>query len=584
MPPVPTKGRPPISSYQDVLSEPIQGATTIVIHPGSFYLRIGRASDAFPHTVPHVIGRRRKDPCGSTYEDPLLVPQLNVYQDRDLSATMENTLTSVIGILQSCLTSEGRGRYATPPSTVFELNSVCKPDIVDGPSDMHFTKVDPSQDYVIGEEVLYLNPKSDFNIHWPIRRGRLNLHSGVGGSLTAVLADLETIWGTVIHQYLDIPLKDLKHYRAVLVIPDVYNRQHVKELVNLVLVHLGFGACVLHQEGVCATFGAGLSYACVIDVGDQKTTVSCVEDGISHRNTRLTMDYGGADITQVFFWLLKKCGFPYKRCDSSSRLDALLLHELKETMCHVNLNVCGPQRRCFQVKRPGHLVAMYNIHTGDECMVAPLSLFHHELLGLTGFKTTKTQQRSAGDSEDPHDENYLRETSQRRGAKENQDAGSTNQDQSSQGDDIHLGSSQMEEDIDPTDTTVPQTTKESERELPCDQLFSVDQAVLQSIEQCPSEDVKRKMYNCILVVGGGMMFQGIHTWLHSRLSLQIPIIYRGEQMDIITRAKDMDPRITTWKGAAVMSCLDTTQELWIRPNEWTRLRVKLLREKAPFIW
>lgn len=49
------------------------------------------------------------------------------------------------------------------------------------------------------------------------------------------------------------------------------------------------------------------------------------------------MDYGGSDITQVFFWLLKKCGFPYKRCDSSSRMDALLLHELKETMCHVSL-------------------------------------------------------------------------------------------------------------------------------------------------------------------------------------------------------------------------------------------------------
>lgn len=40
------------------------------------------------------------------------------------------------------------------------------------------------------------------------------------------------------------------------------------------------------QESVCATFGAGVSYACVVDVGDQKTTVSCVEDGISHRKTR----------------------------------------------------------------------------------------------------------------------------------------------------------------------------------------------------------------------------------------------------------------------------------------------------------
>lgn len=38
---------------------------------------------------------------------------------------------------------------------------------------------------------------------------------------------------------------------------------------------------------MAATFGAGLGYACVVDVGDQKTSVSCVEDGISHPSTRV---------------------------------------------------------------------------------------------------------------------------------------------------------------------------------------------------------------------------------------------------------------------------------------------------------
>lgn len=36
------------------------------------------------------------------------------------------------------------------------------------------------------------------------------MHAGPGGSLTAVLADLETIWSHVIQKQLDIPLKDLK--------------------------------------------------------------------------------------------------------------------------------------------------------------------------------------------------------------------------------------------------------------------------------------------------------------------------------------------------------------------------------------
>jgi actin-related protein 8 len=35
------------------------------------------------------------------------------------------------------------------------------------------------------------------------------------------------------------------------------------------------------------------------------------------------------------------------------------------------------------------------------------------------------------------------------------------------------------------------------------------------------------MYGCILVVGGGMKFIGIGTWLQNRISLQIPYMYRA---------------------------------------------------------
>ena len=43
-----------------------------------------------------------------------------------------------------------------------------------------------------------------------MRRGRLNIHPGVGGSLSAIVQDLEDLWGEAIEEHLDIPLKDLK--------------------------------------------------------------------------------------------------------------------------------------------------------------------------------------------------------------------------------------------------------------------------------------------------------------------------------------------------------------------------------------
>ena len=47
--------------------------------------------------------------------------------------------------------------------------------------------------------------------------------------------------------YLDIPAKDFQYYRVVLLVPDIFNRQHLKEMVNLLLNRLGFSAVILHQ-------------------------------------------------------------------------------------------------------------------------------------------------------------------------------------------------------------------------------------------------------------------------------------------------------------------------------------------------
>lgn len=92
------------------------------------------------------------------------------------------------------------------------------------------------------------------------------------------------------------------------------------------------------------------------------------------------------------------------------------------------------------------------------------------------------------------------------------------------------------------------------------------------------------MYSCILVVGGGMKFNGIGKWLQNRVGLQIPHQYRSEQLDIVTSPKEMDPAMTSWKGAAVMSCLESAPELWIHAAEWQKYGVRILREKSLFMW
>ncbi|KAJ8926028.1 hypothetical protein NQ315_009883 [Exocentrus adspersus] len=544
----------------DTPPEQVHSKSIIVIHPGSLNLRIGRASDLNPLTVLHAVGRRRK-PGGQNYRDAFLPERVDLNQPHDF----EEARLAVSHTLQSCLQSDGRRRYATPPQQIAAFNRRSQPELL---SSSGGEWVKPEGDVVIGNDILRLDPHEDFNIHFPYKRGDFNIHSEPGGSMTAVLADLETIWTYVLEYNLQVNPKDLKYYKAVLVIPDVYNRTYLRELMYLLLCKMGFGSCFLVQDHVAATFGSGLSYACVVDVGDQKTSVSCVEDGICHPNTRVRLDYGGGDITQIFYWLLQKCAFPYKECSDSNKLDTMLLRKLKEDFCHVNLDVCGSQEKSFMLKQPGMPVYHFTIQVGDECIVAPLSLFNPELFGITGTKALHTQKISTGDPEDPHDELYLRDIRKKVGMKESMEPSAS--DLLSEG---YLESQQgnvNDDDIvvDAMDPVAPASVREFVTNP--GQILGLDQAILQSIDRCPNEDLKRKMYGCILVVGGGMKFSGITTWLQNRISLQIPYLYRAEQLDIIINPRDMDSAMVAWKGACIMSCLETAHELWILAGEWEK--------------
>lgn len=128
---------------------------------------------------------------------------------------------------------------------------------------------------------------------------------------------------------------------------------------------------------------------------------------------QVRLDYGGADVTQTFHWLLQKCAFPYKEIDDRQPQDAMLLKQLKEEFCHVNLDICGSQEKSFFVCQPSRPQMSYTMQVGDECIVAPLSLFHTELLAGTGTGRTVKVQRPAAlqsDAEDCFDAEYLRET------------------------------------------------------------------------------------------------------------------------------------------------------------------------------
>ncbi|KAM4651538.1 actin-related protein 8 [Discoglossus pictus] len=583
------------------LHEEIQIDYIVVIHPGSTNLRIGRATDTHPACIPNVIARRHKQPGQPSHRDKwLLRDGLNKQESNE---QRQNGLKMVDQAIWSKKMSNGTRRIPVLPEQARAYNKQMRPAILDHSSGVKWTNTSHSPEYLVGEEALHVNPTDCYNIHYPIRRGQLNLHSGPGGSLTAVLADLETIWSHVLQKLLEIQLKDLKYYRCILLIPDIYNRQHVKEMVNMILLKMGFSAIIVHQESVSATYGSGLSSACVVDIGDQKTSVCCVEDGISHRNTRLCLAYGGSDVTRCLYWLMQRAGFPYRECQLSNKLDCLLLQQLKETYAHLDQDISGLQDHEFQVRHPDAPALLYQLRLGDEKLQAPMALFYPVTFGIVGQKMTSLQHRSNGDAEDPHDEHYLLATQskQDQSAKAAADRKSLQKPslyEDSRGTDVsdrghiqeaELGSSQNECMISGNDSEEPPAAMFS-RKTAISQFegkaLGLDKAILHSIDCCASDDTKKKMYSTILVAGGGLMFHKAQQFLQHRILNKMPPSFRRvvENVEVITRPKDMDPRLIAWKGGAVLACLDTTQELWIYQREWQRFGVRMLRERAAFVW
>lgn len=223
----------------------------IIIHPGSLNLRIGRASDINPHRILNAIARRRK-PQGKVYRDTVLPG--TVINSKELVQELEECRLQISHTLQSCLQSDGRRRYATPPQQISAFNRRSSPEFLDLKVNAFYNPND--LDVVIGDDVIKLNPNGDFNLHFPIRRGDFNLHGGVGGSVTAVLADLQEMWEYVLRKHLKIPLSELHLYKAVLIVPDIYNRGHLRELMNILLMKMGFGSCFLVQVGFFISFAS----------------------------------------------------------------------------------------------------------------------------------------------------------------------------------------------------------------------------------------------------------------------------------------------------------------------------------------
>ena len=72
-------------------------------------------------------------------------------------------------------------------------------------------------------------------------------------------------------------------------------------ILDILMRDLGLGKVCLQQESLSATFGAGYGVACVVDIGAQKTSICCVDEGLKQKFC--SMDEGSVTVQTWDFHL-----------------------------------------------------------------------------------------------------------------------------------------------------------------------------------------------------------------------------------------------------------------------------------------
>ncbi|KAF9946964.1 actin-like protein arp8, partial [Mortierella alpina] len=396
------------------------GKKIIVIHPGSRILRIGRASDAYPVVTPHCIARRMRPAAlggnsakghdassaatggvasslatdaaagAETSEQPAAVGSMaedDGAMDIDGEETMntdefdalnDRYLKEIEYDLKLRMKAAKRRPVPNAKTQVRSFNTSTRPEKIldhNDPYKVEWTDPATEGEFIIGQKALNLptGAHHTFKLFWPIVGGKLNEQDYA--SPRVVVSDLETIWTKVIQEDLGIDPKTFRKHYALLIIPDLYSKLYVLELVGMLLNSMQFRGVMVQQESVCASFGAGVSAACVVDIGAEVTKVACVEDGICIPNSRAMLKYGGDDITRIFTALVKRTGFPYQELDLAQTYDWRLMEELKEKWCTMNEADLTVQVYSFFVRKPEKQTEKYQVKVYDEVALSPMCLF-----------------------------------------------------------------------------------------------------------------------------------------------------------------------------------------------------------------
>ncbi|WWC61199.1 uncharacterized protein I303_103779 [Kwoniella dejecticola CBS 10117] len=641
---------------------------TLIIHPGSRNLRIGRASDFYPKEIPNCIARpataanRGHDPPVPGSRAKRIATRAMERRNAKRRKGDDQEVDSVNGNgyvqAEDSGEDDGEGNWVDPVDTnighlreylrnrlvqerlatdwkegtrVRATNAKVRPENLpehNDPYRIDWTESD-GRPFYIGAEALRLPEKAGYKVRYPILQRSFNKRDWTSSQL--LLDDISTIIQESLRTELGVTPKDYHKYSVVFIIPDHGDRNYVETMTNMFMTSMAFKEIAVHQEAYCAIFSAGMSSACVVDIGAQSTSVTLVDEGLLNQDTRIKLNYGGDDITSALVTLLQRSNFPYRELDLAKSQEWIMMDNLKNKICTLEEHLVANTPWDFYVLKTEGLTQKYVFRTYDENILAPLIFFDTRLID---FKEKKghgafrfwgiSDEKITGDFNSSYEEptgamractTHLLPSipAEQDGNKANGNvATSTNGDEAkpANGDTAEVKPAMQEVTPAPPsqagsqttpapEGTTPVPTAQSETPIPPSkavvselsnaQVLSeacrspLDAAVAASISMAGTENKAKTAANSILLIGGGSSLKGLGVFIADRL----PPLLRQKglpisDVSIVPPPRGLNPRFVSWKGASVMCNLESLNDMWIRKDEWDAIGIRALKDRYLF--
>ena len=515
-----------------------------------------------------------------------------------------------------------------PPDLISEHNDPLRIDWTEFPSN---PKQAPK--YIVGAPALRIPEKSTprYRLHWPVRHGWLNENDYESRNM--LYRDFFLIIEESIKMELGLTRKkDWNQYSCVFIIPDLYEKVFVSRVLEEFIRDFNFQRVCFIQESLAASFGAGFSTACIVDMGAQKTSICCVEDGMCFEDARVNLKYGGCDVTETFIKMMLFDKLNYSEFDLMRRHDFLLAEELKERHTTMTDEAIYVFLHDFHLRAYGQETRKYSFKIYDEGMLAPMGFFRPTIFDnsdkLEGRRKLipPSFDLYEGKRNDPicpaqlavaaYVDKNIPSAVMAPPAKEARllgtpmpPAGAPNK-QKLLGLPTHLNGnadgtprSSIAGSPPPQDTETPQPGAEGadgpdgeafatvlgaqpdvelvDRTVP---IMPLDQAILTSIHHASGADERKRrdFLGSIMLIGGASKTPNLGGYLETKLRASMP--QYPKEILVAPPPRELDPAVIVWKGGSVFGKLRMTNDSWIGQLEYDRLGSRILNYKCLWHW